>query len=394
VDWTLVALDAAAGTQRWVATHAGAGTALDAPSGMAVSADGGRVFVAATTCASATAPATCDLEAAAFDTSTGSEAWRVRVDGPGADLDAGGGVTVSPDGEVVYVAGLETRLATGSDAALLALDAHSGDVLWESMYDGVHGTDTALAAAVSQDGQLVFMTGSSFGGSTGPDFATIAVDADTGRRLWVARRDDHGGEDQPTAIGAGAGRVIVTGTTDNGPQGLQADYATVAYDAESGEALWTKTYNGGSFETPLDLSMSGTAVYVTGLSRGTSSGYDMATIGYDAATGQELWASRFNGLANNGDAAWSVEASPDGHTVYVGGDTLLPGAADYAHAVIAYNANDGSVLWTGLHRGGGPLGGSLREGLDVSPDGSRIYFAGQILAATTDTDFLTLAYDA
>lgn len=394
IDATIVAHDAASGTQLWVAKQAGPGTTADLPSEIAVAPDSGLVFLAGTICTAATATETCDLVVSAFDAASGSNVWETRVDGPGDDYDSGTGIAVSPEGDRVYVSGVETSLLTGGDAALVALEAEDGDVLWESTYDSVRGFDSALSVALSDDGEIAFIAGPSPGSGTGRDFATIAHDADTGERLWVARRDDHGGDDLVTGMAAGGGIVIVTGTTDDGAQALIAEYATVAYDAGSGEMLWTAKYDGGSFDLPLDISLSpeGGAVYVTGMSRGTTGGYDMATAAYDTSDGRELWAARFNGLANNGDLAWAVEASPDGERVYIAGDTLVPNV-DYFHAVIAYEADDGSEVWTGLHRGGGSRGGSLLQGLDVAPDGSRVYYAGQLLAPTTDADFLTLAYD-
>ncbi|MGH2711811.1 MAG: PQQ-binding-like beta-propeller repeat protein [Actinomycetota bacterium] len=393
-DVTLVAHDAEVGSQRWAASLAGSGAAWDTPAGIAVSPDGTRVVVAATTCESATALTTCDLLLAAFDPVSGDKTWETRFDGPALDQDSAAAVVVSPEGSSVYVAGLVGGQSTGPDAALLAFEALNGELLWTSYYDAIRAFDVAHLVAVSEDGERVFTSGPSVGGPKGKDYLTIAHDAETGERLWVARRDDHGGDDSPTGLVAGAGRVIVTGTTDDGVQGLQADYATVAYDEQTGQALWEKIYNGGTNDLPLDLAMApdGSSVYATGMSRGASSGYDMATVAY-SSDGSELWTHRYNGLANNGDAAWAVEVSPDGKQVYVAGDTLVPNV-DYFHAVIAYSADDGVIAWTGLHRGGGSRGGSLRQDLAVDPDGSRVYYTGQILAPTTDTDFLTLAYES
>ena len=86
-----------------------------------------------------------------------------------------------------------------------------------------------------------------------------------------------------------------------------SDYATVAYDASTGTELWVTRYNGpGNGDDyaayALGMSPDGSAVFVTGYSRGSTSGFDYATVAYDATTGAELWASRYNGAAD-GDIA-------------------------------------------------------------------------------------------
>jgi hypothetical protein len=65
--------------------------------------------------------------------------------------------------------------------------------LWSALYDGPgHGDDLALDAAVSPDGSRVFVTGYSQGFG-GLDWATFAYDADTGAVVWTQRYDgpDH-----------------------------------------------------------------------------------------------------------------------------------------------------------------------------------------------------------
>ncbi len=62
---------------------------------------------------------------------------------------------------------------------------------------------------------------------------------------------------------------------------------------------------------------------------------DYATVAYGAATGKQLWVSRYNGPANLGDHACCVAVSPAGAKVFATGDSynLTPGA-DYV--TVAY----------------------------------------------------------
>src|SRR5262245_48805581 len=67
-------------------------------------------------------------------------------------------------------------------------------VLWKALYNGPLGTDAideARAVEVSPDGATVFVTGRSDGDGYN-DYATIAYDAETGAQLWLARYDGPG----------------------------------------------------------------------------------------------------------------------------------------------------------------------------------------------------------
>ncbi len=95
---------------------------------------------------------------------------------------------------------------------------------------------------MSSDGAEIYVTGESagFGGvfsctsgepRTGQDYATIAYDADTGAQLWVERYDspDPGLYDSAHGLVVGpTGDVFVTGESHGGGY---RDYATIAYSA-------------------------------------------------------------------------------------------------------------------------------------------------------------------
>src|SRR5205823_11572117 len=139
-----------------------------------------------------------------------------------------------------------------------AYDAVSGDQLWAASYDGGGIDDIAVAVTVSHDGSTVFVTGES-DVSNQLDFATVAYEADTGLQRWVARYDGPAGQsDYPSAIGVSPDgtRVFVTGTSSAG--GVKVDYATVAYDASAGTDLWVARYTGspGRVNHPNGLAVS------------------------------------------------------------------------------------------------------------------------------------------
>jgi hypothetical protein len=87
------------------------------------------------------------------------------------------------------------------------------------------------------------------------------------------------------------------------------------------------------------VSPDGSTVFVSGFSVSSAS-LDIETIGYNAATGHELWKRRYDGPAHHEDQANAMAVSPDGWQVYVTGfsDGSNPGVI----ATLAYGASDGT----------------------------------------------------
>jgi hypothetical protein len=144
-----------------------------------------------------------------------------------------------------------------------------------------------------------------------------------------------------------------------------SDILLVKYDA-TGDLLWQTRYNGpgNAGDSPVAMQVDETGnVYVTAESEGVESdlsdpcyvsAVDYVTLKYDS-NGNQVWATRFNGPANGGDAPAGVLVDPVGN-VYVTGTsyaystcTASPGSSlDLAvyndFVTIKYDAN-GNRLW-------------------------------------------------
>jgi hypothetical protein len=74
---------------------------------------------------------------------------------------------------------------------------------WLRRYNGLgNSDDVAKSLGVSPDGTKVFVTGASTGSGGDDDYATVAYDASTGARLWVARYNGPGNSvDTATSLG-------------------------------------------------------------------------------------------------------------------------------------------------------------------------------------------------
>ena len=185
--------------------------------------------------------------------------------------------------------------------------------------------------------------------AAGAGWARASLSPGPGSQLWVARY--HGpsntGDASSVAVSPDGQRVFVTGVSQGSTSGL--DYATVAYNAATGARLWVTRYdgpgNGRDFAHALAVSPGGGTVYVTGQSKAAAQG-DYATVAYNAATGAQRWAALYHGPATGQDTAFSVAVNPGGGAVYVtGASRATASGLDYEYATVAYNAATGAQLW-------------------------------------------------
>lgn len=395
-DYGTVAYDAITGDRLWVRRYDGPGHGFDQATSLAVSPDGSTLFV---TGFSTSPDGDYDYATVAYETATGIQLWANRYDGPAKYYDYAFSVAASSDGAMVVVTGYTSFIATGDDYATVAYDAKSGTQLWAETFNGLgNSTDQAMAAGLSPDSSLVFVTGYSYG-RTNFDYMTIAYDAVTGSMRWGSRYVGSGVDGDAAAslaVSPDGTTLFVTGHSWGVTS--MADYATIAYDALTGVRLWTSRYNGPGNDTDIAtairVSADGAKVFVTGYSRGLSTSYDYATVAYMASTGAELWASRYNGpRSENGyDFGTSVGVSPDGTEVFVTGYSRRRGTGpDYA--TLAYDSSTGAQLW--LNRYNGPSSAfDLTASLGVSPDGSHVFITGSSQAEATGYDYATIAYSA
>jgi DNA-binding beta-propeller fold protein YncE len=381
---------AAPGTQLWAARFQASGDTQF--SAMAVGPAGGTVFV---TGASYDSRATgIDYETVAYSPAAGRQLWASRYSGPRRFGDDPSAVAVSPDGRTVFVTGEAEGWESGYDYATVAYSAATGRQLWASHYNGQgKGDDIAAAVAVSPDGATLFVTGTSQG-RTGTGYATVAYRAATGRQLWASRYNDPGhGPDadaRSLAVSPDGTAVYVTGI-GTPPTNRYDVYATVAYHAADGTQLWVSRYTGPSKgfggAAAVAVTPGGGTVLVTGTSKGRTTGYDYATIAYRAATGRQLWASRYHEYRNKFDAATAIAVSPDGAAVYVTGTSQ--GRTGTSYETLAYNAADGRQLWASRYHG------YQANSVAVSPDGTTIYVTGNGSGGSgPDAGYATVAYRA
>lgn len=337
-DYATVAYDASTGSVLWGRRYNGPASGFDSARSVTVSPGGDMVFATGYSEGSGSGR---DFATVAYDAATGATLWGKRYNDPLNGDDVATFLAVGAGGTRLFVTG-ETGPGFRTAYTTVAYDAADGSVLWIGRYNGSRDEDSPVAVAASQDGAAVFVTGSSLVVGVGNDYATVAYDAATGATLWSARYDGPAaGADEASSltVSPDSGLVYVSGSSIG--SGSDDDYATVAYLAATGTEAWAARFNGLGNDRDLANSMAvskdGSKVFVTGSSVLAPTGTHYATVAYDAAAGTTLWIRSYNGPGPSGDTAESVTVSPDGASVVVTGGSPGSGSG-FDFATIAYEA--------------------------------------------------------
>lgn len=246
---------------------------------------------------------------------------------------------------------------------------------WIALYNGPANTeDEPSALAVDRSGN-VYITGYTFSYSTRTDYATVKYDSN-GTELWsTIYNGPNNSADQARDITVDdSGNVYVTGISWDSPG--SDDYVTIKYNTY-GIEQWTALYNGPADDedqaTAIEIDDSGN-VYVTGYSIGIGTGWDFATIKYNA-NGEEQWVIR--DVRGGGSTLIAVDDS--GH-VYVAG-------AGNGYVVFKYNSN-GIEQWFARY-----TDADYTRALAVDDSGN-VYVTGESWGSGTRRDYATVKYNS
>lgn len=391
-SYATIAYQAATGTRLWVQRYHGPTNWTDYATAIAVGPTGKAVYVTGTSVGKTPG----DYATIAYNASTGARLWVKRYSGPGNSIDIPYAVAVSPDGKTVIVTGGNGGITTDTDYVTIAYSASTGARVWLKRYSGPVGLDDAgIALAVNRSGTTVFVTGTSDSAHTEYDIATIAYRVSNGDQLWLRRYNGPGNGDDTglsIAVAPSGTSVFVTGKSVGAASA--DDYATIAYSAATGAGQWVSRYNGAANgidqADSLAVNPAGTMVYVTGHSAGRTSGADCMTVAYNAATGAQRWAKRYNGTANGLDAGNAVVASPNGKVIYVTGTSRSRGTGlDYL--TFAYNAATGARTWLRFYNGPANAADSAMAAA-VSPKGGRVFVARHSQGSGAGPDYAIVAF--
>ena len=377
--------------------------AFDHAGDVAASPDGKTVFVTGRSWDAATGR----LKAAtvAYNAETGAQLWVDRYEGAEPENDYLSSLAVSPDGSTVYVTGVEGMNPVGEigDYLTVAYDAGSGGRLWTATYDSPAAGDQdeeAHRVAVSPDGRWVYVTGQTGSQHSNADVATIAYEAQTGEEAWTVEfsREPGQGEDIGVDLVATDDAVYVAGAMGTRIAAMKIGAGDPDTNSDAGRVLWSTAEHRG-YGYWIALSPDGSRVFVSGSDQTPTNAtlgpdWDYATIALDSATGEEVWMSTYTSPDKGLDVPYGHALSPAGDRIYVTGRAQgTAGVFDGDYATVAFDTATGTRLWVTRFSIPGTL---FETGADVavSSDGSRVYVTGGSTAWSGHGDAITQAYNA
>lgn len=167
-DYVTVAYRKDNGAKLWTSRYDAGSVSDDWPSSLATDGKGGVFVTGASTDRDAAGLLTWHDATVAYS-AAGNQAWVSHFGDPSASSQATA-LSLSPDGETLFVAGGSDSATQLWDFATTAYDADTGDEIWSSRYDNSvrardakdldHFNDSASALAVGPDGS-VYVTGES-----------------------------------------------------------------------------------------------------------------------------------------------------------------------------------------------------------------------------------------
>ena len=325
----------------------------------------------------------------------GLQNWSARYDGPAHLGDYGTAVAVDAAG-LAYVTGFGYRgmVNKHSDYSSQKYDS-SGKLVWDVQYDDRRNGNDEIRAIALDNAGFVYITGRSEDSLTNNDvkhydYYTIKYNPGTGKVVWSARYDNNiKGADEATAIAVDpAGNVYVTGRSYGGATGF--DYATIMYSS-SGIQQWARRYDNikGDDEATAIAVDAGGNVYVTGRSKGSGTDFDSLTIKYDSS-GLPLWQVRYNHPAANGPDEASAIAVDGTGNVYVTGRSQGGATSGFDYVTIKYDLG-GTQQW--VRRYDNNINGTDEATALALDSAGNVYVTGRSQGSATGLDYLTIRYD-
>jgi DNA-binding beta-propeller fold protein YncE len=273
-----VAYDASDGSLRWTAVDPS--TTFGYGEGVTVSPDGSKVLV--------TGPllvgSVTQMRTWSYSTDDGAPLWADTFAGPAGGTQPSG-IALSPDGARAFVAG--TTLTSTKRAVVVAYDVVSGDQDWSTTTLGAaaRGASTS-AVATTPDGAQVIVAGSS-NTSGGTDGLVAAFDSETGGESWLRTYSVSGFVQTNGAVlglTTDGTRAYVSGGACVTAQCDVQAWLTVAYSIPDGTFQWGQRFQpSGSDDHPFGIAVTpdGSQVVVAGDSHNIASEAEgFAAVGY------------------------------------------------------------------------------------------------------------------
>ena len=186
-----------------------------------------------------------------LSSSTGSELWRVEIDGTKSDNDRAHAAVIDAAGDVI-AAGHLRNSGTGFDLTVVKLSGASGAELWRAEINALPGGDRALAMVLDPFGDVIAA------GSLGGKFGLVKLAAATGAEIWRATAEP--GTVLSIALD-GSGDVFAAGEVEGTVYRFDQDYMVAKFSGATGAEAWRSRMRGSIYS---DRHAKGQSVLVPG----------------------------------------------------------------------------------------------------------------------------------
>jgi len=297
--------------ERWVYRYDGPGNNWDEANSIVMGSDG-NLYAAGRSVGSGTSD---DFTVVSL-TDSGVERWVYRYDAPTNGGDEANSIVMGSDGNL-YAAGYSWGSGTFADFTVTSLTS-SGTERWVYRYDGPGSNwDWANSIVMGSDGNI-YAAAASAGSGTGTDFTVVSL-TDSGLGRWVYRYNGPGNSrDWANSIIMGSdGNLYAAGMS--GGSGTFFDFTVVSL-TDSGVERWVYRYNGpGNYDDWANSIVMGSDgnIYAAGMSWGSGTFADF-TVTSLTPSGTERWVYRYNGPTDTTDEAYSIAMGSDGN-IYAAG---------------------------------------------------------------------------
>jgi cysteine-rich repeat protein len=262
---------------------------------------------------------------------------------------------------------------SGTRLTVSRLDATTGAAAWtQSLLATGNAGDEVTGLAVS-GGTHVLVSGQVSDAPTAPDFAVIALAADTGAETWRVVLDgtatDATDADAARAIAVdGAGDVLAAGVLSG--NATEDDLVVLKLDPVDGHTIWQRQVTGSQAgsEDVRDLAIDAQDdVVVAGRLRNLGSSGDLSAIKFSGATGAVRWQQGIDGTEHGSDTGFVIAVDPGGQVALAG--RLRNGTTGDGYAVVRLSGATGGSFPCG---NGAPDGGeACDDGNTTAGDGCR-----------------------
>ncbi len=251
--------------------------------------------------------------------SNGSIIWTDTFGGSDAEHDLAWDIVIGSDDNPV-ISGIVLESGAVANYFVRKMDSSDGSVIWDKRgTEAQYNVDSRGTWLSIMDNGDVVMAQRTFG-SNGYDIYLHRFAASNGSTVWSRTFDGptHGGDEPRDMIVDSEDNLLICGVQDIS---WNYNYMVLKIDGDTGDTLWNANYDGppGWYDVASSIAEGpdGT-VLVTGLSDGTGTGWDWATIAYNSSDGAQVWEKRFDGPTSQSDEASHVIASPEGEVFVTG----------------------------------------------------------------------------